>query len=181
MAKFTAHLVGSIGQSVLEASGLRKQEQARGLDGVACDTDDTRALALLHSPSVSIHDAGGAARTVMHDSRNKAFSAQVEPAAGLCLGNLRIQRAPLGAGLAALRAETLLNAKSPTIARARIDRQIVGVHALVTQAARAGVHHLEIVRGRHARIAVAACDSKSLLGQTIPAFQLGVVDRPVGE
>ncbi len=181
MAIVTTHLVGSIGQPVLEASGLRKQEQARGLDGVARDADNTRPLALLHSRSVSIHNAGGAARIVVLDSGDKAFSAQVEPAAGLCLRNLRIQRAPLGAGLAALRAEPLLNANSPTVARARIDRQVVGVHALVTQAPRAGIHHLEIVRGRHARIAIAACDSKSLLGQLIPAFQLSVVDRPVGE
>src|SRR5450631_3982863 len=108
----------------------------------------------------------------MLDSCDKAFTAQVEPAAGLGLRNLRIQGAPLGAGLAALRAETLLNAKPSAVACARIDRQIVGVHALVTHAPRAGIHHLEIVRGGHARIAVAACHPEPPLSRLIPAFQL---------
>ena len=117
----------------------------------------------------------------MLDSCDEAFAAQVEPAAGLGLRNLRIERAPLGAGLAALCAEALLDAKSPAVARPRIDRHIVGVHALVTQAPRTGMHHLEIVRGGQARIAVAARDSEPLLGHLVPAFELVVVDRPVGE
>jgi len=116
----------------------------------------------------------------MLDPRNKAFQ---------CAGQLPLPlpaeslytACSTGAGLAALRAETLLNAKSTTVARTRINRQIVGVHALVTQTPRAGIHHLEIVGGRHAGIAIAACHPKPPLSRLIPAFQLDVVDRPIGE
>ena len=83
MAVVAAHLVGAIGEAVLESPGLRQQQQARRLDGVARDAHDARALALLHSRRVPIHNAGGAARIVMFDSGHKALTAQVELAAGL--------------------------------------------------------------------------------------------------
>src|SRR6202035_2959727 len=80
----------------------------------------------------------------------------------------------------ALRAETLLNTQAPAVARARIDRHIVGVDAFVAQAPRTGIHHLEIVRCGHSWIAISARDSEPLLRHLVPALQLGVVDRPVG-
>ncbi len=115
------------------------------------------------------------------DPRGAALVAQVQISGRLGARNLRVQRAPLGPGLASLDAEALLDAQPAAIRRPGVDGHVVGVHALVADALRAVVHHLEMVRGRQARIAVAPRDDHAFLGELVVVLQFGVFDGPVDQ
>ena len=164
-----------------EAGGFRQQQQSRRLDAVAGDADQPRLLALLVALRVAVDDRVDTAVRAMLDPHGVAAQPQVEVAGRLGARDLRIQRAPLGAGLAPLDAEALLDAHAALVRRPRVHGEVSRVHAAVSDPPRAVIHDLEVARRRQARIALPAGHEQPPLGEFVVALELAVVDRPVDQ
>ena len=98
--------------------------------------------------------------------------ANFKVASGLGLGNLGVQRGPLGAALATLETKAQLHAAAPAVARLAVDGHVAGVHVFVAQLGGTRVHDLEVVVARQPGNAVGA-------GHAHLVFSLGVVGLQV--
>src|SRR6185312_16598796 len=125
-----------------------QQQQTRRLDRVARHADEPRFLPLLAALAVAVDHACDLAIHPMLDAQGPTLDTQIEFASGLGARNLGVERAPLRTRLAALHTEPLLDAEPALVRRARIDGHVVRVHALVADALRTVVHHLEVIRRR---------------------------------
>src|SRR5205085_251490 len=155
--------------------------QAGGFDRIAGDADDPRSLALFGTLAVAVDDSADSSVGPMLDASCHALDAKIQVPGGLRAGNLRVQRAPLRARLASLHTEPLLDAEAAVVPRASVYGHVIRVDALVPDFLRRGVHDLEVIRCRHAGIAVAPGHSQAPLCQLVVALELLVGDRPVDE
>src|SRR5215472_3542464 len=104
---------------------------------------------------------------------------QVELAGLFGRRNLRVQRRPLSARLAALEAESELPAGGTAVARAAVNCHAARVNGLVSRARGAVVHDLEVVVAGQARNIVGARHAHLVLGLGVVRLELGERERPV--
>ena len=115
----------------------------------------------------------------MLDAGYMGLGPDLEIASGFGLGNFGVQRGPLGAALATLEAKAQLHAAATAVARLAVDSHVAGVHFLVAQLGRTGVHDLEVVVAGQARNTVGACHTHFVFGLGVVGLQVFEGDGPV--
>ncbi len=150
-----------------------------GLDRVAGDRDEPRALEVLEPVAVDVGDARGEALVVVLDPGHVRLGAQVELARRLGARQLDGQRRPLRGVLDALEVEAVLVRRGPAVVGDRGGRVAAGVEALVADALGAVREHLVVVVGRQLRDAVRARAADLRLGPVVVRLDVGERDRPV--
>ena len=172
-------LAGAVCQSVREQGRGRQQEQTGRLDRVTGNAHQACLLPLLLAVLVEVDDPRNLSGGVVLDARHMAFSTQVHVASFLGLGQFGVQRGPLGAALAPLKAETDLHTTTPVVPWLAVDGHVTGMHFLVTQLFGACAEHLEVVVARQTRDAVGARDAHLVLGSGVVRLQFLQRHRPV--
>ena len=124
-------LPGRIRQTVRKCAGGGVEQQSRALDRVRRHTYRTRLLLDVLTALVGVDHTRSLSLGVVEYAQHLAMRPQVELGGGFPFGDLRVQRRPLGAALAAFEAEADLQAAAPSVARLRVDRHVAGVNLLV--------------------------------------------------
>ena len=175
-----------VAQALGIARGGRQQQQPRSLDGIAGHRDGPGALVVLASGAQVVDAGDGAGALVDHDPADHA----VRPDLGTVRQRIRDvgdQRAGLGVDLAALQAETTVDAVRPVAEPSVRDgyRADPGVDAGRPGAAQEDLavpaHPVGMVRVavRIAPRPVLPGDRQLLLDRLVVRPELGIVDRPV--
>jgi hypothetical protein len=158
---------------------MRVQQQARRLDRIAGHRDDARLLPLQFAVAVVVEHLLRLAARVGIDPHHVRLGAQLHMSGGLRARQLGVERGPLRARAAALKAEAALEAMRAIVAHHAVDRHVPGIALLVADLHRAGRHHLEVVIGRQARQTVGARHAQLLLRAVVVRVELFARERPV--
>src|SRR5258706_6009167 len=142
------NMAAGVAEPVRELRRRRIQKQPRRLDGVACNSDGTSFLTLLIAILVNVDNARDFALGVVLNLDGLALGANFELARLFALGDLGDKRRPFRPGLASLKAETDLLARSPTVPRCGVDSHPSGMNFRITELFRAGFEHLKVVIAR---------------------------------
>ena len=138
-----------------------------------------RLLSLKFAIRVEISDASHLAGGIVLDLRDMAIRTNLHVAGRLALRDLRVERRPFRAPLAALEAEAGLVAGDAAVARNGVDRHASGVDLLVAKLFRAQLENLEIVAAWQARPVARTGDAHLVLGLGVIGLEIGEGDRPV--
>ncbi len=184
-----AYRAAGVCQASFKARASRVEQQARRLNGVAANNDYLCLLLALAHIRVKIGHAGCQSLAVEIDARHHAVIAHlgaiIDP-----IGDMRVERAGLGANFAALDTEAAIDAVGPVSMRAGVDRHRPTGSDANAQLCTALDQHITHPAQRVRPVGIAmwvapgkigrAGDRQLALQQFIVGLHILIGDRPVG-
>ena len=142
------HLVRAVGEPGGESVAAGVQQQACGLNGIACHANGTGLLLLRRTAGVDVVHLIGTTAVIVGYPGDHAFRPQLEVPGLFGPGNLGIQGGPFRLHDTAAGAKAGLQAGAATIPGRRVDRHVIGVDLAVTHFAGAGLQYFVVVVAR---------------------------------